>query len=260
MHNKCKKTIDKLKSKHNITTLEYLGEGYNFNMSCGVCGTNFSGDIAIKLGYVHPCPTCLDVAKSKPREPVTREGYIRELTEMGYELLEDNVGIRETQDVKCTVCGYVHNLIPFRKLQAAKKYDGGGRCVKCRDNRIKEDAYKLGQQYVDEIKLKGYEVLSEGPYERNDNIDVIRKECGHQFNARIIYLWNGKSQCSVCNNAAKPKRLQKAHEPRLIEYRKTASEWELYKSAVAVATTRLYREYKHIINPNNYPKAKEGRN
>lgn len=50
MHIKYKKSVDKLKSKHNVTTLDYIGDG-QFNFSCDVCDTNFSGDIAIKLGY-----------------------------------------------------------------------------------------------------------------------------------------------------------------------------------------------------------------
>ena len=210
MKEKYQKSVDKLKSKHNVTTLDYIGDG-QFNFSCDVCDTKFSGDIQVKAGYAHPCPTCLKESQNKPREVLTREDYINILTDMGYELLEKDIGMSKMQLVKCTVCGHEQTIKPVQKIQVAKQYDGGGRCVKCRESKIKLESQALGQKFVDEITARGYEVVSEGPYNQSEKVDVIRKECGHKFNARLSYIWDGRSICSVCNKSAKVERLKQSH-------------------------------------------------
>lgn len=210
MKEKYQKSVDKLKVKHNISTLDYIGDR-QFNFSCDVCNTKFSGDIQIKAGYAHPCPTCLKNASAQPKVVLTRNDYIDILTEMNYELMEKDIGMSKMQLVRCTVCGHEQSIKPVQKIQVSKNYEGGGRCTKCRETRIKEESYAIGQKYVHEIISRGYEVLSEGPYNQADKIDVIRKECGHQFNARLSYIWDGRSVCSVCNNTAKVERLKQSH-------------------------------------------------
>lgn len=209
-HDTYKNYINVLKTKHKITTLDYLGNE-QFNFSCDVCGGTFEGNVKDKASYINPCPHCFKESQNKPQFRSSRDEYIHTLSEMGYELLEEGVSFNKAQMVRCTVCGYEHEIKPVQKMQAAKKYDGGGRCTKCRENKLKNKSGNLGQKYVDEITARGYDVVSEGPYNQADKINVIRKECGHKFTAKLSDIWGGKSICSVCNKTAKVDRLKQSH-------------------------------------------------
>jgi hypothetical protein len=203
--------IDSLNENNNVTTLEYIDKD-NFNFECRTCGTHFTGNVIFKSKYQYPCPTCLKKSQSKPESAPSREEYVEILSNMGYELLERGLVMSKLQLVRCTVCGHEQSIKPIQKIQAAKKYgETGGRCVKCLGSKIKNESGDLGQKYVDEITARGYEVVSEGPYNQADKINVIRKECGHKFTARLSYIWDGRSICSVCNKAAKVERLQQSH-------------------------------------------------
>ena len=85
--------------------------------------------------------------------------------------------------------------------------------------------------------------------------------CGHQFYCSPTNLFlggNGGVECGVCGPRLRAYGLTTSSKTRSAEWQLTAPEWKVYRSKVDSLTTTIYRNNKHIINPDNLPRGIAG--
>jgi hypothetical protein len=129
------------------------------------------------------------------------------------------------------------------------------RCVY--DNKIKQSNIEL----IEKIKsLQNFELLSnlskEGKFGRKI-FTVKNKICGHIFKVDNLSLFtNPYNYCSICGPKIRQSKMtsvniERKKQQRKLIMKKQSLSFEEYSRIVRLLTLKVYKKYKHIINPQN---------
>ena len=187
--------------------------------------------------------------------------YPDKLKDIGIRLLEPFKGAKKHHLLKCIECNQEWSATPLSKLQNFKKHGYKG-CPECTSTMRYAEARKGN---IKKLKDRGIEILSnnyfgkqrieEGKYIK---IKVKNTNCGHIFESSPANLLSRNVNCPTCNAQRKRQAFQQFNLDRQIEYRKTASEWDIFRHDVYQQTRQTYKEHHQTINPNNLMRGKAG--
>lgn len=187
--------------------------------------------------------------------------YIDKLHNIGITLLEPIKQVKTHHRMQCMLCGYEWSATPISKLQNFKKHGIRG-CPVC-SNAVKYD--QIRQANVQKLNDRGLEILSdwdgttsEGHTGTAIDVTVCNINCGHTFTSTAKNLLTRGVECPICAKQYKTNILNADSERRSAKWRRTASEWQIYKSEVTKLTRVNYNANKRIINPSNLPTGKAG--
>jgi hypothetical protein len=196
----------------------------------------------------------------------TDDSYVNKLRDIGIVLLQQYQGAKKHHEMKCMSCGHEWTATPISKIHNYKKWGSGG-CPLCTQNKNAQLRDNKRQQNIQLLKERGIEILSDwnGQYVQNIPnqsvpVSVVIKnvKCGHIFTTSSKNLLSRNVNCPICNKEERVKTLNSSSIQRSDEWKKTASEWKIYKSAVTNLTRVNYKLHRNQINPNNLQQGKAG--
>lgn len=181
---------------------------------------------------------------------------------LGIILLESYKGAKLHHLMQCGDCGHKWSATPLSKMQNYKKYPNSKGCPSCYETTRHNKHHDVRQDTLKKISTAGLRILTEGYNgKRGDiyfTIRVQHADCGHIFDLRVANFLNRKlvrsNSCKLCGIRTRSLQLTQTSLDRHEEWLKTATEWQLYKYEVNLETNKSYRQYKHIIDPNNLPR------
>ena len=244
--------IDKMAAVKIKLISPFTNRNDNHEFECLTCGTQFSGVFDFKLRIQNPCPECLRAYLSNQK---IDNAYADKLLGMNIKLLEPYKGAKHHHLMECMECSHQWTATPVSKTTANKKNENWGKCPKCAAIQMQKTFDISRQNNIDNLSLRGFEILGgdiSGRRLINEKIHVRNTNCGHTFFSSASNLYNGLVDCPVCNLPKKIKRCQENSKLKSIEYAKTASAWELYKSQVSIGTRKTLQTHYSAINPNNH--------
>ena len=189
--------------------------------------------------------------------------YPDKLLDIGIKLMEEYKNSKQHHKMKCMECNHEWSATPKSKIANFKKHGYKG-CPKCTDKFKYE---KNRKENLEKIISNGFEILTEGfdgkrhldySIQTPPKIKVKNTTCGHVFECTPANLLSRHVNCPICNTQRKRESFQKINIDRQIEYRKTASEWDIYRHDVYQQTRQTYKEHHQTINPNNLMRGKAG--
>jgi hypothetical protein len=180
-------------------------------------------------------------------------------------LLEPFKGAKKRHRMKCMICEHVWSATPISKRQTYKKYKVGG-CPECNKTTRERSFEDTRQRNIEQLKQRGIEILTPGYDGRRHLIDnntyakilVRNTVCGHEFECSPSNLLTQHVECAVCGPQKRIAPLTAWSKENSRKWRETASEWELYKSAVTSLTEQTYTKHKESINPKKLPRGRAG--
>jgi len=182
--------------------------------------------------------------------------------QVGIILLEPYKGAKLHHLMQCGDCGHQWSATPLSKLQAKKKHPNSNGCPNCYETTKHDKHHDVRQDTIKKISAAGLTILTEGYNgKRGDayfTIKVQHVDCGHIFDLRVANFLHRQlvrnNSCKLCGISARSALLTQTSLDRHVEWLKTATEWQLYKYEVNLETNKSFRQYKHIIDPNNLPR------
>lgn len=182
--------------------------------------------------------------------------------QLGIILLEPYKGAKIHHLMQCGDCGHQWSATPISKLQTKRKYPNSNGCPICKQTKENNKHHDVRQDTLNKISAAGLVILTEGYNgKRGDvyfTIRVRHMDCGHTFDLRVANFLNRKlvrsNSCKLCGIRTRSLQLTQTSLDRHEEWLKTATEWQLYKYEVNLETNKSFRQYKHIIDPNNLPR------
>lgn len=190
--------------------------------------------------------------------------YPTKLLEIDIELQESFKGAKIHHRMKCLKCKTKWVATPISKLQAFKKCGFNG-CPNCHlDRQIAEKKISRAKN-IQTLVDKGLEIISDWSGARVSDanntpiaVTVRNTICGHTFTSSSVNLLTRNLTCTVCGIKERTSHINDWSKQNSDEWKKTATEWKIYKSTVTKLTKQAYKQYKVIINPNNLPSGKAG--
>jgi len=172
--------------------------------------------------------------------------------------LENEVKLRATQpkltsndhqDIECLLCENIFSATVKSKVTNHRKTGFVG-CPKCTMNQKLVD---IRSRNINRLKEKfDFEVPE--IWKNEIKLSVTNKECGHTFTSKLGNLLNRGVNCPVCNVEVKRERCLNNNERKYQESLVYKKDFDLYRSIVENETKKNYKEYKHILNPDNLPR------
>lgn len=176
-------------------------------------------------------------------------------------LLQPFSGAKVHHNMQCLTCSYEWTATPLSKTQAFKKYGVSG-CPNCNKNRKQQKYDDARANNIQTLLERGIEVLDgwDGRrfYEDYRLVKVKNTKCGHIFKCSPANLLANKVECGVCGPTNRIAAATQWSRQNSEIWKLTATEWQKYKSKVYSLTATNYNNNRHIINPNNYPRALAG--
>ena len=192
-----------------------------------------------------------------------KEFWLGELERVGLCLLSPYTyagRLAKDNAYKCLTCGFewATNQCISSKVASVDKYKTPNGCKRCNEIIHGENDKLIREANIQKLNDRGIFVL-DGDYDGRifyagdeiKRINVINKNCGHEFPVSVKNLHLSGVNCPVCNKLLKRQKFQQYNIDRHNEYIKTASPWQEYKALVTSLTRVTYNENKHIINPLN---------
>lgn len=175
-------------------------------------------------------------------------------------LMEPFKGAKQHHKMMCLVCNHEWIATPVSKSQTFKKHGVGG-CPECNKKRRSDSYDDARQNNLKKLSDRGIEVLStwyDGRQHPADKVKVRNTSCGHVFHVSANNLLQAEVECSICGPLKRVAPLTAWSKANSAEWRKTASEWQLYKAEVSSLTEQTYKKHRSAINPDNLPRNKAG--
>lgn len=122
--------------------------------------------------------------------------YIK--TNIKLKLSEPDKNSGEHQEIACLICSHKFVATPKSKVANYKKYNKAG-CPKCYSKRLETSKPERKRLQIEQIS-NNYIILDDV---NSSTYTVMRKECGHIFNAHSINLRYNKISCKVCGKKSK---------------------------------------------------------
>lgn len=193
--------------------------------------------------------------------------YPEKLQQIGLTLLEPFTGAKKHHLLLCNTCSYQWTATPISKLQTNKKYGVSG-CPNCNTNKKNNTYTKHRQQVIQDLFDRGIEIL-DTDYDgrlrldysnslKDEKIKVRNVNCGHIFMVTPLNLIQSNVNCPICARVVKTININNWSKSNSEEWKKTADDWQRYKSKVRAYTRISYKANKDNINPNNLPTGKAG--
>ncbi len=201
-----------------------------------------------------------------PKQGEIDQSYpLRLLNQNKIQLLEEFKGAKKHHKMKCLTCLHEWVATPISKFQTYKKYKVSG-CPICNEKR-RNDAYnKFRLVNLEKLKARGIEILEKNYDGRRHTIDehtytkilVRNNKCGHEFYCSPSNLFTQNVECGICGPQKRVESLTRWSKANSAKWKETATEWQLYKHSVSALTRETYKNFHHIINPNNLIRHKAG--
>ena len=172
--------IEECKQKgYDLPVEEYKGSHTKINHKCKKCGNIYEQKPNDHLRGVG-CPYCYGNNRK------TTKQYIDECNKLSYDLpVEEYKGANINIKHKCRKCDNVYEQSPSCHLQ-------GQGCPKCR-GKFK----KTTQQYIEECKIKGYDIPIEPYVNSKTKINHKCSKCGNVYKQNPNKHLQGRS-CPIC--------------------------------------------------------------
>jgi predicted nucleic acid-binding Zn-ribbon protein len=185
--------------------------------------------------------------------------YPERLLAIGLAIVGEYVGAKQHYLLECKLCQHQWTATPLSKLQAYKKYAFNG-CPECHQRRRRASLNVLRAEAKQKLVAKGFELIGDWTGEQNSavQVEVRNVNCGHTFVSSSCNLLHGNLVCPVCNLELKQKRCKDNNRKVRKKYFETADDWDIYRHTVYSLTREQYKEFQHIINPNDLPRGLAG--
>jgi hypothetical protein len=254
--NRYAQLLNIIKSK-NVTIIDDSNVDH-VRCECNECNNIFYKSLENVARSKNTCPHCYKLVQSNKKLETSKDIILKRIEQSNIRLIGDYIGIKKHQDVRCVKCDTIFNATPIAILSAFEKNPNSSHCPTCNDNKRIANKHGTALNYIDLVKAKGYTILTEGPYTRRGKVEVINPKCGHQFETELHYIANGDVECSICGREELSKITIARNIQKSLEWQETAPECKVFKSEVDKFTNQTYNTYKHIINPNDYPRGLAG--
>jgi hypothetical protein len=194
-----------------------------------------------------------------PQEGDIYATYPIRLLIIGIQLQESFKGAKTQHRMKCLICKHKWVATPIAKLQSFRKYGVNG-CPMCNLDRQNAEKKQIRANNIQKLKDRGIEVLSDwdgtigkGKESAPMEVTVRNVNCNHTFTCSSKNLLSRGTICTVCGIEERTTHINKWSKANSDEWKKTATEWKIYKSKVQSLSRFAYRANKSTINPTDLP-------
>jgi hypothetical protein len=199
-----------------------------------------------------------------PRSGDTDTNYPQRLLDIGLTILDPFKGAKKHHLLMCNACSHQWTATPLSKLQNFKRYGASG-CPNCHRGKQGNTKSISRAKNIQILLDKGLTIVSDWDGRRRDGrnniatkVTVFNPTCGHTFTSTAINLLCTDLTCAVCGSLNKVSAATAWSKANSEEWKKTATEWRVYKSKVTSLTKVSYRDNIGKINPNNNPTGRAG--
>lgn len=180
--------------------------------------------------------------------------YHQRLLEIDLRIIGPYCGAKIHHQLQCLHCNHTWSATPLSKLQAHKKHGNNG-CPNCAMLRKEERLQDTRARILDKFKELNLEVLSDwynGEQTTTKKVVFRSSTCGHVFESAPGNVIHNGVRCTICAADRVSASNKTRNAERVVRWRETASEWELYRSDVMKLTRATYDKYTSLINPKGY--------